>query len=428
MFLESLLSLPKLILLRSKKKLLFEKVLVKHILRGGGRQMAGPSVRIAIASIAIGVAVMISAVAILQGFKNEIRTRIAGFAAHVRIGTFSDNTSLEPAPFMVDSLLVQQIYKVKGVQRVQAVAYKTCLLRSVDQVQGLVLKGCGSDMDTTFLTKYIVAGRLPRFSDTAQLYELLISKKIARQLRIITGQKVILFFIDEEEKTPRARKFTITGIYDTGLEDLDQTMAFCNLKHLRRLNGWKDNEVGLLEIFLDNEKRIEEATFELYNILPSHLNASNIRENYPQIFDWLQLQDVNVVVIMVLMILVSIMAMSSALVILIVEKTRSIGILKALGASDERIRKAYILASAHISVRGLAWGNIIASTLLVVQAHYPFVPLPRDAYYMDYVPVFLSPLPILLINTGTLLICITAMLIPTLLISRISPLKAIRFR
>ncbi|NPV35592.1 MAG: ABC transporter permease [Bacteroidales bacterium] len=407
---------------------MFEKILVRHILRGGGRQMAGPSVRIAIASVAICVAVMISSVAILQGFKNEIRSRIAGFAAHIKVGTFSDNTSAEPSPFTIDSLLIKQITRIKGIQRVQVVTYKTGLLRTKDQIQGLILKGGGSDMDTSFLSSYLVEGRLPRFSDTARAYELLISEKMASMLQIRTGEKATLYFVDNKENIPRARRFVITGIYDTGLEDFDQTMAFCNIGHLRRLNGWADNEAGLIEIFLDNEDRLEEATLEIYNMLPSHLNVSNMRENYPQIFDWLQLQDINVVVILVLMILVSVMAMSSALVILIVEKTRSIGILKALGATDKQIKKAFLLASAYIAGRSLLWGNVTALTLLSIQYRFHLLPLPRDSYYMDYVPVLLQVTPILLINLGTIVICVAAMMIPTQIIAGISPLKAIRFR
>lgn len=390
--------------------------------------MAGPSVRIAIASVAIGVAVMISAVAILQGFKHEIRSRMAGFAAHIRVSTFSDNTSAEPTPFVADSSLIEKIYSVQGVKRVQKVAYKTSLLRTRDQIQGLVLKGGGSDFDTSFLKENLVAGRLPSFSDTASSYDLLISQKIAQLLQLKPGDKVTLFFMGQGESTPRARKFTITGIYDTGLEDFDQTMAFCNIRHLRRINDWKPDEVGFLEIYLDREDRLDEATRQLYQLLPSDLNVSSLRENYPQIFDWLQLQDVNVIIILVLMILVSVMAMSSALVILIVEKTRSLGILKALGATDSRLRKAFLLASVYIAGKGLLWGNLAGLLLMGLQARFHLVPLPRDSYYMDYVPVLVQPLPVLFINLGTLVLCVASMLIPTLIITRITPLKAIRFR
>lgn len=405
-----------------------EKILVRHILKGSGRQMAGPSVRIAIASVAIGVAVMISAVAILQGFKHEIRSRIAGFSAHIRVSTFSDNTSAEPTPFVADNALIDKIYKVRGIKGVQKVAYKTCLLRTRDQIQGLVLKGGGSDFDTSFLKENLVAGRLPDFSDTATSYDLLISQKIAQLLQIKTGNKVTLFFMGQGENAPRARRFNITGIYDTGLEDFDQTMAFCNIRHLRRINDWRPNEVGYLEIYLERESQMEEVTNKLYQLLPSELNVSTMRENYPQIFDWLQLQDVNVIVILVLMILVSVMAMSSALVILIVEKTRSIGILKALGATDSRLRKTFLLASGYIAGKGLVWGNLSGLLLMSLQARFHLVPLPRDSYYMDYVPVLLQVSPLVLINLGTLVLCVVSMLIPTQFITRITPLKAIRFR
>ncbi|MGC8864592.1 MAG: ABC transporter permease [Bacteroidales bacterium] len=412
----------------SKRRVLFEKILVRHILKGSGPQMARPSVRIAIASVAIGVAVMISSIAILQGFKHEIRSRIAGFAAHIRVSTFSDNTSAEPSPFTADSLLIDNIYKVHGVKHVQKVAYKTSLLRTRDQIQGLVLKGGGSDFDTSFLKENLTTGRLPNFSDTANSYELLISKKIAQLLQVKTGDKVTLFFMGQGENTPRARRFAITGIYDTGLEDFDQTMAFCNIRHLRRINDWKPDEVGLLEIYLDREDRMDEISQKLYQLLPSQLNVSSMRENYPQIFDWLQLQDVNVVVILVLMILVSVMAMSSALVILIVEKTRSIGILKALGAHDSHLRRAFLLASTNIAGKGLLWGNLVGLVLMGLQAHFHLVPLPRDSYYMDYVPVLIQVTPLVLINVGTLVLCVVSMLLPTRIITRITPLKAIRFR
>ncbi len=400
----------------------------RHLLRPEKASLSGPSVRIAVGSIAVGIAVMIAAVSILRGFQYEIRDKVSGFAAHIRVNTFSNLATPGNDVMTVAPELTRRIAGINGVKHVEATAYKTGILRVGDQFEGIILKGAGPDFYAGFMAGKLWKGSLPDFSDTVLHYDIVISRNLSDLLMADTGMLVRTYFLNEGEAQPRARRFRVAGIYDTGLEDFDKLYVICDIRHIRRLNGWNSDDAGLLEIRIDNISNLEPVTRAVYQALPPELNVSNIKENFPQIFDWLQLQDINVVVILILMIAVSAMAMTSALVILIIEKTRIIGTMKALGASNGFLRKAFLTASAIIAFRGMLWGNAAGLLLMWLQMHFRLVRLPRESYYMEYVPVWLDVSNVLLINVITFALCVIVLVLPTYIITHISPLKAIRFR
>jgi lipoprotein-releasing system permease protein len=406
----------------------FTLFFARHIIRPEKASLSGPSVRIAVASIAVGIAVMIAAVSILRGFQSEIRDKISGFAAHIRVNPFSSEATQGNEAMIVQPGLVEKIAGISGVKHIEVTAYKTGILRVGDQFEGIILKGAGPDFYDGFMAGKLWKGALPDFRDTVLYYDIVISRDISDLLKIDTGMQVRMFFLNEGETQPRARRFRVAGIYDTGLEDFDKLYVLCDIRHIRRLNGWETDEAGLLEIRVDDIKKLEEVTRAVYQVIPVDLNVSNIQDNYPQIFDWLQLQDINVVVILILMIAVSAMAMTSALVILIIEKTRIIGTMKALGASNGLMRQVFLAAAAIIAFKGMLWGNLVGVLLMWLQSHFRLVRLPRESYYMEYVPVLLDLSNVLLINIITFVLCVFVLILPTYIIAHISPLKAIRFR
>ena len=328
-----------------------ELFIARRLIKPKKESLSGPSVRIAIASVSISLTVMISSVCILRGFQQEIREKVSGFAAHIQVHSFVSGVSQsENPPMTYDTGLIMKLRNYPGIRHVQAVAYKTGMIQANQQILGITLKGGGPDLDMQLIKDKLVKGRLPLMGDTALRYEILISQNMADKLLLDTGQDIRMYFLNGGERSPRARKMKIVGIYNTGLEDFDQSFAFTDIRHIQRLNGWTHKEIGMIEIILRNIDELDMISRKVYEDLPSHLNVNNIRQIYPQIFDWLELQDVNVLVILILMIIVSAISMISALFIMIVEKTQLIGILKALGATNLSIRKIFIQTSSFIAL------------------------------------------------------------------------------
>ncbi|HOE59550.1 MAG TPA: ABC transporter permease [Bacteroidales bacterium] len=405
-----------------------ELFIARRLIKPKKESLSGPSVRIAIASVSISLTVMISSVCILRGFQQEIREKVSGFAAHIQVHSFVSGVSQsENPPMTYDTGLIMKLRNYPGIRHVQAVAYKTGMIQANQQILGITLKGGGPDLDMQLIKDKLVKGRLPLMGDTALRYEILISQNMADKLLLDTGQDIRMYFLNGGERSPRARKMKIVGIYNTGLEDFDQSFAFTDIRHIQRLNGWTHKEIGMIEIILRNIDELDMISRKVYEDLPSHLNVNNIRQIYPQIFDWLELQDVNVLVILILMIIVSAISMISALFIMIVEKTQLIGILKALGATNLSIRKIFIQTSSFIALKGMVYGNVIGIGLMWLQKHLHLVKLPVESYFMEYVPVSLSLTNILIINITTLILCISSLLIPTYTVTRVSPLRAIRY-
>jgi len=383
-----------------------------------------PIVRIALAGVALGFAVMIVALAIMSGFKKEIREKVIGFGSHIQISNYDENNSYETKPIERSDSFADVLSKVEGVKHVQEFATKAGIIKTQTEIEGVVAKGVGKDYDWTYFKKHLVEGNTFSVKDSVKSDAVLISKNLAKRLSLKVGDGLVMYFI---QQPPRARKFHISGIYETGLEEFDNRFIFCDIGHIKKLNDWNGTQTGGYELSLNDFDKLEEVGNWVYNITPSYLNARTIRELYPQIFDWLGLQDVNGVIIVVLMLIVSGINMISALLIIILERVNLIGMLKALGAVNFSVRKVFLYVAAFLIGRGLLIGNIIGIGLCFIQKQFGLIHLDQQSYYLSFIPINISPLDILLLNAGTLIVCVAMMILPTLIITKISPLKALKF-
>ncbi|MBN2634344.1 MAG: ABC transporter permease [Bacteroidales bacterium] len=407
--------------------------IAERLIRGRreGTSFSRPINVIAVIGIAMGLAVMILAVSILTGFKQEIRDKVVGFGANIQIVNFDSNYSLETAPVNQGQAFIEKIRGIPGIKHIQVFATKAGIIKTGDEIQGVVLKGVGSDFDREYFSSCMVDGRLFTVTDSVRTDEVIISKKISDMLRLKTGDSFAMYFVQDP---PRQRKFTISGIYETSLEEFDKMYVFCDIAHIKRLNGWKDDQVSGFEIFIDDFDKLEVMTEAVsdavgYRISEDEENfrVTNIRRKYPQIFDWLNFQDVNVIIIILLMLIVAGFNLISGLLILILEKTNMIGILKALGSDDRTIRNIFLYQAGYLIVKGLLWGNIIGTGLALLQLKTGLITLDPSSYYIKTVPVNLELLHIVILNAGTMAIILLMLLVPSKLISRITPVKAIRY-
>lgn len=368
---------------------------------------------------------MLVSVAILQGFQSQIHEKVSGFGGHIQITGFDSNNSYEPTPIDRRDAKTGDIKNLDGVAVVQEFAVKAGIVKTTDQIEGVVLKGVDKSYDWSFLKERLVSGNLPVLGDTIPGNEILISEKLAKLLGFKSGDELRMYFIIDN--TARGRKFTISGIYNTGLSEFDGMYIFGDIGHIRKLNGWDDNLVSGIEVRIKDLDQLSVISDKVYEIAGYNLNTQTIKQLYPQIFDWIEIQDLNVIIILILMTLVSGITMISTLLILILEHTRDIGLLKALGSSNGSIRKIFIYTSVNITLYGLLWGNAIALSLIFLQYKFGFIPLPEDSYFVSTVPVSLGLTGILIINAATIVICTLMMMLPSLVIRYISPVRAIRF-
>ena len=386
---------------------------------------------IAIIGIAMGLAVMILAVSILTGFKQQIRDKIVGFGSNIQILNFDTNLSLETIPVSDSVSFIPEIKQIPGISHIQVFATKAGIIKTGDAIQGVVLKGVGSDFDWRFFESNIVDGSIFTVTDTGRTNQVIISKKISDMLRLKTGDSFAMYFVQDP---PRSRKFTVSGIYETSLEEFDKMYVYCDIGHIKRLNGWEDDQVSGFEIFIDDFDNLDGMTKAVRDVVGYRLvenepqfRVTNIRQRYPQIFDWLNFQDLNVIIIITLMLLVAGFNMISGLLILILEKTNMIGIFKALGSENGTIRKVFLYQAAYLIGKGLLWGNIFGIGLALLQLKTGLITLDPSSYYIKMVPVNLELSHILLLNAGTMAAIILMLLIPSQLISRIAPVKAIKY-
>lgn len=402
-----------------------ELFIARRILSGNRDNFSRPIVRIAILSIALGLAVMLVSVAIVTGFQTQIRDKVIGFGSHIQITAFNSNVSYESNPIPKKQPFYPGLEKVKGIRHIQVYATKAGIIKTDEQIQGVVLKGIGSDYDWSFFKNKIVEGKPIAVSDTGKTDEVLISRNLANMLKLKLHDDLRMYFINQNQT--RARKFVIAGIYQTGLEEFDKMYVICDIAHIQKLNNWSTGEVAGFEVLINDFDDLKTMRETVKDNIGYDLKAESIRDMYPQIFDWLALQDTNVAIILTLMVLVSGIAMISTLLILILERTNMIGILKALGMKNSGIRKIFLYNSAYIIGKGLLWGNLAGITLCWLQLHFGIIKLPQESYYVSVVPINLYYLPILLINIGTLLVCMILLIVPSHIISRIQPVKAIRW-
>ncbi|MBK8584133.1 MAG: ABC transporter permease [Bacteroidetes bacterium] len=383
-----------------------------------------PIIRIALAGVAIGFSVMIIAVSIVIGFKEEIRNKVIGFGSHIQISNYDENNSYESRPIDKEQKFLQVLKNDKEIKHIQVFATKPAIVKSADQIEGVVCKGVGTDFDWKYFKDHLTSGKIFSSQDSTSSDSVVISEILAKKLKLKVGDDLITFFI---QQPPRARRFHIAGIYNTGLEEFDKLYMFCDIGQIQKLNDWNRSQVGGYEIAIQNFDNLDQIGDNVYNLIPSELNARTIKDLYPQIFDWLGLQNINAIIIITLMIVVSGMNMISALLIIILERVNMIGMLKALGSPNFSIRKVFIYLAGFLTGKGLLWGNVIGLTCIFIQSYFKPIQLDESSYYISYVPIVFSWSYLAILNIGTLLVCVIMMTIPTLIITKIKPLSAIRY-
>lgn len=397
----------------------------------GSTSFSRPINIIVITGIALGLTVMILSISILTGFKKEIRNRIAGFSGHIQVLNFDSNYSYETVPVSGNQEFISKLHDHQSIQNIQTFATKAGIIKTDDNIQGVVLKGVGPDYNWDFFESSLTEGSILSLNDSTRSTGVIISSQVCRLLNLELNDDFAMYFVQDP---PRMRRFTIKGIYETSVEQMDKIYVLCDINQIRRLNAWEEDQVSGFEIILKDFDDIDIMTFVVRDAIgyrfeegQDQLKVTNIRLKYPQIFDWLGFQDTNVVTILVLMLLVAGFNMISGLLILILEKTNFIGILKAVGSNNGLIRKIFLYQAAYLIINGLAWGNIIGIGLAVLQKKLELISLDPSSYYLSTVPINLNLIHILLLNLGTMAIILIMLIIPSRLISRISPVKAIRF-
>nr|WP_090528132.1 ABC transporter permease [Mucilaginibacter sp. NFR10] len=383
-------------------------------------------VRIAIIGIMLGLGVMILSLAIVKGFKHEIRNKVRGFAGDIRVVKFDLNNSYQSSSFPADNEFVKRALKSPFITHVMPVATKPGIVKANNEIEGVVLKGVDKNYDWSYFKKMMVAGEVISFADSVEAQkEIMISQTTADRLKLKVGDKLLMYFVEDDL---RRRQFKIKGIFNIGVEEVDKTFVIGALSLINRLNNWKPNEIGQYELRVADFDHINEAAYALETVLPVKLKEYTIEEDYPTIFEWLNLLDVNSIVMLVLMVAVAVINMISALLIMILERTAMIGMLKAMGASNWAIRKIFLINASYLIGLGLLLGNLLGIGLGYFQMYTHFFQLDQASYYMTFVPVEFNIFDIVVLNIGTLIICLLVLVIPSTLVSRISPVKAIQFK
>ena len=382
-------------------------------------------VRMSVLAIALGVAVMILSMAIVKGFKQEIREKVRAFSGDVQVLKNDLNFSLENSSFSLPKSVLEELQSDSSLLSVQAFATKPGIIKVNNEIEGVVLKGIDDSYSAKSIQSILVSGRSINFADTVQAQkEILISTHTARLLHVKVGDDFVMYFVQEPL---RKRKFTVVGVYNLGVDEVDNSYVIGSLSLIRRLNNWSDSQVGGYEIRLKDFNRLEERAAAIHQSLPIETKAFTVKELYPTIFQWLSLLDINTQVVFALMLAVALINMVSALLIMILERTTFIGLLKALGSSNWAIRKLFLYQAVFIIGLGLLLGNVLGLGIGFMQQYTHVLPLDEASYYMNFVPIQLEWMDVIWINLGTLSICLLVLLLPSLLISRIVPVKALRF-
>jgi lipoprotein-releasing system permease protein len=410
-----------------------ELFIVKKIKSGGisGKRLAGPVVKVAVAGIVLGMVVMIISVATGMGFQKEIREKIIGFGSHIQVVSYDFNQSYQTNPIEQDSVLEKDMLNVPGVRHVQRFVTKPGLIKTRDEMQGIILRGVGPEFDWSFFRTILVEGDPISMEGEKASDGILLSKDMAGLLDLNVGDKVPMYFFEDQI---RARNFTIQGIFDSHLPELDETFVITDIRQVQRLNNWEESQISGYELLAGDFDELLATGIKVSDVVSGHISSDGtmlrtrtIKQTQPQIFGWLDLLDMNIVVIIVLIVLVAGFNMITGLLILILERTNMIGVLKALGIADWPLRKVFLTLAANVAIKGLFWGNLLGLGFCWAQASFGFVKLDPANYFLDTVPIHLSLLHILLLNVGAVVTIFLMMIGPSYLVARISPVKAIRF-
>ena len=402
------------------------KIISERLFSLSKGNLSSTVMRLAVTSVALALTVMIISLAVVVGFKNQIRDKVVGFVAPIHIQALDLNESYEEQPFVVNERLKKTLETTDGIRHYQLVADKPGMLKTDEEIQGVVMKGVGADYDWSYFQTCLKEGEVPVYADGERSTEVLVSKSIADKMLLKVGDDVRVWFIDEDMQA-RGRKFSVKGIFETGLSEFDDRYLFCDLDQIRRLNHWDDDQTGMVEVWLDDVEQMDAVNEQLYFNIPGDLASYTARESNPQIFDWLALLDTNVWLILVLMFLVAGITVISMLLIIIIEKTSTIGLLKAMGASNGFVRKVFLRRSVRILLLGMLIGNIIGVGFCLLQQATGFIHLNPETYYLSAVPIELHLITVVMLNVAVFALWLLMLLIPTSIINRIRPAKSIRF-
>jgi len=391
-------------------------------------------VNIALLGIILGLVVLILSVAIVTGYKAEVGRKVIGFGSHMQIVNLDSNESYETAPISQNQPFLPELKNIEGIRHIQVFATKPGIIKAGNGIQGVVLKGIGPDFDWSFFLENRVAGEPFLVQDTVKTNKVWISKQMADLLSAKIGDKLSMFFVSPPEIVPRQRKFELAGIYKTSLDEFDRLFVLADINHVRRLNNWTDDDVSGFELLVSDFRQLDQAEKNVSNLILRYtkpdspvLQVVSIKEKYRQIFDWLGLLDMNVWIILALMVLVAGFNMVSSLLVIILERTQMIGILKAMGARNWSIRKVFLYFSVMLILKALVWGNILGVGICLLQHYTHVFRLDATSYYLEYVPINLSVIHLLLLNVGTVVITSLMLVLPSYFITKISPEKIIRF-
>ena len=392
--------------------------------------VSAPIIKIGIAAIAIGIVVMMIAIATGIGLQQKIRDKVVAFNGQILISKLSDNNSQETIdPISVNQAFYPNFPDVKGIKHIQAVATKFGVIRTETDFESVMVKGVGKDYDWSYFEPFLVEGKLPDFSGKRN-EEVLISQYLKDRLNLKVGGKIQTYFMkDDVGQPPSQIGYNIVGIYNSGFQDFDKTYMLGDIRHIQRLNRWEDDQIGSFEVFLNDYRELNTVAKQVYNSrsIPSTLNVETVERKFSSIFEWIKIFDTNIYAIIGVMILVGGINMITALLVLILERTQMIGILKAMGNTNWSIRKIFLYNATYLIVLGLFWGNLIGLGLLFIQKYFKVVGLNPEVYYVTEAPVYINIGYILALNVGTLVLCMVMLLVPSYLISKIAPVKAIRF-
>jgi lipoprotein-releasing system permease protein len=414
----------------------FELFIARRIFsdRENKKKFSRSIISFALFGIAFGVMIMILSMAVVTGFKKEIRDKVIGFGSHIQLVNFDSNSSFETVPVDKNQHWMGNLTSLKGIKHVEVFATKPGIIKTDDEMMGMVLKGIGPDFDWTFFRNNLVAGSIFAVNDSTVSDKILISKQISMMMKLKVGDPMYCYFLNEQATDQRMRKFTVSGIYKSSLEEFDRLFVLADIQQVRKLNGWTANQISGFEIAIDQFDQLDKMTREVKGMTIHYaeqdsvlLRPVSITSKYPQIFDWLNLLDMNVWIILTLIILVAGFNMVSGLLILILERTSMIGTLKAIGSSNYSIRKVFLYLAFFLIGRGMLWGNIAGIGLCLIQSWFGIFRLDPTSYYLEYVPVNLNLMHLLLLNAGTLLITLLMLILPSWYVSRISPDRALRF-
>ncbi|WP_316806308.1 ABC transporter permease [Pedobacter agri] len=404
----------------------FEYFIAGRIAIKSERTFSKLIVRIAIVGVMLSLAVMILSIAIIKGFKTEIQDKVRGYLGDVQITRYDLNNSFEHSPFVLDSETAKKLKENPDVEYFYPFATKPAILSANEEIEGINFKGVDKSYNWDYIKQHIISGTIIDFADsTAAMQELLVSNYTANRLKLKTGDDFIMYFVQNQL---RPRKFKIVGIYDIGVEDIDKSFVLGNLNIIKRLNNWNANQIGGVEIRIKNFKDLNRVSSAIFESLPQNLRSFSIVENFPNIFNWMSLLDVNTNVLLILMLIVGVINMVTALLIMILEKTNMIGMLKSFGASNWSIMKIFLYNAAYLIGIGLLLGNILGLGLGFFQQATHIFKLNQSSYFLAYAPIEIHFIDVLGLNVLTVVVCLIVLIIPSLLISKVSPLKAIRFK